>query len=177
LLPRIWFIVGVDLGETDLASRPTNPRFAPSRIRAYLGDNHPINESQKANRRNPIAAAEENFESKLGGLAAELGTTAVFDGVGGDLMSRIAPNLPMNSTIYIYGFSGGAVPVSLPSLLFMMKNLIMKRFSNFESATVKGQQKLAAALKELEGLIDDPMFTTRIGREVQFRSDSPSHGF
>jgi hypothetical protein len=36
---------------------------------------------------------------------------------------------------------------------------------------------LAAALKELEGLIDDPMFTTRIGREVQFRSDSPSHGF
>jgi NADPH:quinone reductase len=124
-----------------------------------------------------VAAAEENFESKLGGLAAELGTTAVFDGVGGDLMSRIAPNLPMNSTIYIYGFLGGAVPVSLPSLLFMMKNLIMKRFSNFESATVKGQQKLAAALKELEGLIDDPMFTTRIGREVQFRSDSPSHGF
>jgi hypothetical protein len=41
----LQFIVGADLGETDLPSRPITPRFAPSRIRAYLGDNHPINES------------------------------------------------------------------------------------------------------------------------------------
>jgi len=33
-----------------------------------------------------------------------------------------------------------------------MKNLTMKRFSNWDSATVKDQQKLTAALKELDGI-------------------------
>jgi hypothetical protein len=47
----------------------------------------------------------------------------------------------------------------------MMKNLSMRRFSNFESRTVKEQAKLTAALKTLEGVIDDPMFTTRTGKE------------
>ena len=115
-----------------------------------------------------IVTADENFETRLGGLAAELQTTAVFDGVGGDLTSRIAPNLPVNSTIYIYGLLGGATPVSFPSTLFLTKNLVVKRFSNFESQTVKNPAKLTAALKELEGLIDEPMFMTRIGREFAF---------
>lgn len=115
-----------------------------------------------------IVTADEKFESRLGGLAAELQTTAVFDGVGGDMTSRIAPNLPVNSTIYIYGLLGGAAPVSFPSTLFLTKNLIVKRFSNFESQTVKNPAKLTVALKELESLIDDPMFMTRIGREFAF---------
>jgi hypothetical protein len=34
---------------------------------------------------------------------------------------------------------------------------------------VKEQSKLVAALKTLEGVIDDPMFMTRIGKE--FRRD------
>ena len=115
-------------------------------------------------------------------LFAELGATAVFDGVGGDLLGKIAPSLPMNSTIYAYGFLGGAVPIAIPSVLFMMKNLTMRRFSNFESRTVKEQGRLVAALKTLESLIDDPLFVTRIGEE--FRLDQveqamacePSHG-
>lgn len=115
-----------------------------------------------------IVTADENFERRLGGLAAELQTTAVFDGVGGDLTSRIAPNLPANSTIYVYGLLGGAAPVSFPSTLFLTKNLVVKRFSNFESQTVKDPTKLTAALKELEGLIDEPMFRTRIGRQFAF---------
>ncbi len=76
-----------------------------------------------------------SFTDKLSVLSAELGTTAIFDGVGGDLPTRIAPGLQMNSTIYIYGFLGGAVPVSVQSGLFMM-NLTLRRFSNFESRTV-----------------------------------------
>jgi hypothetical protein len=74
----------------------------------------------------------------------------------------------MNSTIYAYGFLGGVVPIAIPSILFMMKNLTMRRFSNFESRTVKEQGRLVAALKTLEGLIDDPLFITRIGEEVRF---------
>ncbi|WP_297920918.1 Zn-dependent oxidoreductase [Metallibacterium sp.] len=116
-----------------------------------------------------VIVTNEGFTDTLGALSAELGTTAVFDGVGGDLPERIVPSLPMNSTIYFYGLLGGAKPFSIPSVLFIMKNLAMRRFSNFDSRTVKEHEKLVSALRALEDVIDDPMFTTRIGRE--FRLD------
>jgi NADPH:quinone reductase-like Zn-dependent oxidoreductase len=116
-----------------------------------------------------VIVTSEGFADTLSVLSAELGTTAVFDGVGGDLLTRIAPGLPMNSTIYFYGFLGGAVPISIQSVLVIMKNLTLRRFSNFESRTVKDHDKLVTALKALEGVIDERMFTTRIGKE--FRLD------
>ena len=116
-----------------------------------------------------VVVTNEGFTGTLGALSAELGTTAVFDGVGGDLPGRIAPSLPMNSTIYVYGLLAGGNPFSMQPMLFMMKNLTMRRFSNFESRTVTEKSKLVSALKALEGVIDDPMFTTRIGQE--FRLD------
>jgi NADPH:quinone reductase len=116
-----------------------------------------------------VIVTHENFTGSLGALSAELGTTAVFDGVGGDLLGRIAPSLPTNSSLYFYGFLGGATAlVSIQSVLFMMKNLTMRRFSNFESRTVKEPDRLVAALKALEGVIGDPMFTTRIGKEFRY---------
>ncbi len=116
-----------------------------------------------------LVTTEGNFEGRFATLAERLGTTAVFDVVGGDLINRLAPHAPANSTFYFYGFLAGAAPVSVASVLFMTKNLVMKRFSNFESATVKDRQKLNAALSDLRGVIDDPLFTTRIGKE--FRLD------
>ncbi|SFT82361.1 alcohol dehydrogenase catalytic domain-containing protein [Paraburkholderia aspalathi] len=115
-----------------------------------------------------VIVTTEGFTDTLGVLSTELGTTAVFDGVGGDLLTGIAPSLPTNSTIYSYGFLGGTAPVSIQSVLFMMKNLSMRRFSNFESRTVKKQANLVAALQTLEGVIDDPMFKTRIGKEFRY---------
>ena len=50
-----------------------------------------------------------------------------------------------------------------------MKNLTLKRFSNFESSTVRDPEKLAAALLGLQSCIDDPLFKTRVGEE--FRLD------
>jgi NADPH:quinone reductase-like Zn-dependent oxidoreductase len=115
-----------------------------------------------------VIVTNEGVTDTLAALSAELGTTAVFDGVGGDLLGKIAASLPMNSTIYLYGLLGGASAFSVHSMLFMMKNLTMKRFSNFESSTVKEQGKLTAALKALEVVIDDPMFTTRIGEKFGY---------
>jgi len=112
-----------------------------------------------------VIVTSAGFTDTLAALSDELGATAVFDGVGGDLAGSIAPSLPMNSTIYFYGFLGGATPFSMPSVLVMMKNLTLRRFSNFDSRTVKEQGKLAAALKALEGAMDDPMLMTRIGKE------------
>jgi NADPH:quinone reductase-like Zn-dependent oxidoreductase len=115
-----------------------------------------------------VLVTGDGFTDRLGALSAELKATAVFDGVGGDLLGEIAPSLPMNSTIYAYGFLGGMAPIAIPSILFMMKNLTMRRFSNFESPTVKEQGRLVAALKTLESLIADSLFTTRIGEEFRF---------
>jgi NADPH:quinone reductase len=115
-----------------------------------------------------VLITSEGFTDTLGALSAELGATAVFDGVGGDLLGKIAPSLPMNSTIYLYGILGGAAPVSIQSVLFMMKNLTIRRFSNFESRTVKERERLVAALKALEGVIDDPMFATKIGKTFRY---------
>jgi len=116
-----------------------------------------------------LVTTEDGFEGRFANLAERLGATAVFDGVGGDLVTRLAPHAATNSTFYFYGFLAGAAPVSFASTLFMSKNLTMKRFSNFESATVKDRDKLDAALSDLRGVIGDPLFTTRIGKE--FRLD------
>jgi NADPH2:quinone reductase len=75
--------------------------------------------------------------------------------------------VPQDSTIYLYGFLSDPVPISIASLL-MWTNLVMKRFSNFESATVEDSQKLDAALADLQALIDDELFKTRIAREFRF---------
>ncbi len=116
-----------------------------------------------------VVVNQEGFLSELADLAARLGATAVFDGVGGELVTGMAPILPLNSTVYFYGFLAGAAPIALPSVLFMMKNLTLKRFSNFESATVRNVEKLDAALEDIQSCIDDPLFETRVGQE--FRLD------
>lgn len=115
-----------------------------------------------------VVVTREGFETELNTLATELNATAVFDGVGGDLLNKVASALPMHSTVYIYGFLGGAATIGIPTMLLMAKNLTIKRFSNFESRTVKENAKLIRALDALEGLIDDPMLTTRLGDTFRY---------
>jgi NADPH:quinone reductase-like Zn-dependent oxidoreductase len=115
-----------------------------------------------------VIVTDADFLGTLATLSAALKTTAVFDGVGGALLGSILPVLPLNSTIYCYGFLDGVTPVSIPSVLLMMKNLTIRRFSNFESATVKHTEKRIAALQAIETLIDDPAFTTRLGASFDY---------
>jgi NADPH:quinone reductase-like Zn-dependent oxidoreductase len=110
-----------------------------------------------------LTTSDRNFDAEFERRAEELQTTAVFDGVGGQLISRIAPLLPMNSGLWFYGFLAGAAPISVPTGLFMSKNLVMQRFSNFNSATVRDADRLREALRNLQGRIGDPRFHTRIG--------------
>jgi NADPH2:quinone reductase len=115
-----------------------------------------------------VVMSEDGCETRLRALAAELRATAVFDGVGGDVLTRIVPHLPVDATVYAYGFLGGPVPVAFPTALLVMRNLTLKRFSNFESPTVKDRESLVAALDDLSGVIDEPPFRTRIGRVFGF---------
>ena len=121
------------------------------------------------NLRHVLVTSDAEFGRTFEELAAELKTTAVFDGAGGDLITRIAPLLPRNSTVWFYGFLAGAAPVAVPSMTYMSKNLTMKPFSNFNSATVRDPAKLQRALGYLQEHIADPLFRTKVGRT--FRLD------
>ncbi len=112
-----------------------------------------------------LLTSDDDFHTKFEQLAEELKTTAVFDG----LITRIAPRLPRNSTIWFYGFLAGATPVSVPSVAFMVKNLTMKAFSNFNSAPVRDTAKLREAFEYLQTQIADPLFRTKAGKT--FRLD------
>ena len=115
-----------------------------------------------------ITTDGEGFEDKLGQAAETLGTTAVFDGLGGALINRIAPHVPMNTSVYIYGTLDGSVPVTIPSRLFLSRNLAVRRFSNFNSVTAKDPARLAAAMADLRDVIADPLFRTSVGRAFRF---------
>ena len=63
-----------------------------------------------------LVTSDPSFDAGFERLAAKLNTTAVLDGAGGDLISRTAPRLPPNSTVWFYGFLAGATPVAVSSL-------------------------------------------------------------
>lgn len=47
----------------------------------------------------------------------------------------------------------------------MMKDLTMKRFSNFESPTVRDRKCLMNMPEDLEGCIEDTLFRTIVGQD------------
>ncbi len=97
------------------------------------------------------------------------GITAVFDGVGGGLVSRLLPHLPKGVSFHAYGFLAGPEPIVFPTRLLIAKDLTMHPFSNFQSATVRNPERLAAALLDLEAKVDHPLLRTKVGQA--FRLD------
>ncbi len=95
-----------------------------------------------------LISTENGFEDKFAALALELDATTVFDGVGGDLLSRILPHLPMNTAVRVYGFLRGASPIALPTTLLMGRNLMLRRFTELESLIAIDPTRLADALRE-----------------------------
>ena len=115
-----------------------------------------------------LALDDGDFERDFAALAQRLEATAVFDGLGGGIVGRLAPIVPENATFYFYGFLDGGTPMSMPTFQFMAKNLTMKRFSNFQATTVRDPLILGETLADLRECIDDPLFRTRIGQAFPF---------
>lgn len=113
---------------------------------------------------NVIVVDDHTKLEAVGERAVALEATAVFDGVGGGGLSRLLPHLPQRSTVYAYGFLAGLEPVSFPSALLMGKDLTLRRFSNFDTPAVRNPQALETAMRELEAMVGDPLFRTRVGR-------------
>ncbi len=115
-----------------------------------------------------LSQSDPDFNSKLAELAAKFNTTAVFDGVGGDTLSKVAKSLPRGSSIYVYGFLGGDKPFCIPTAHILMNALNITGFGNFTSKTVQDPQRLEEALKDLALIIDMPHFKTKVGKRFTF---------
>jgi len=118
---------------------------------------------EELNAKNILVQSEADFEIKLKELSNQLNATAVFDGVGGELISKVASNLPRNSTIYTYGFLGNDKPLTINTNIILMNGLTIKGFGNFMTETVRDIDKLEIALKDLSKIIDMPHFKTKVG--------------
>lgn len=108
-----------------------------------------------------------NFKADLQKMAFELSCTAVFDGVGGALISNILDVLPFGSTIYCYGFLDKQNPVTFYSAS-LMNGLTIKGFSNVLTPTVENAGKLQEALRDISTIIGQPFFKTKTGKVFSF---------
>jgi len=117
--------------------------------------------------KNIVVQSDANFSQTLIDLAQALNTTAIFDGLGGDILNKILALLPGNSVIHTYGYIGDTVPFSFNTRTLALKNISIRPFSNLATETVKNPEKLAEAIKEISRLIHMPHFKTKIGKRFR----------
>ena len=114
---------------------------------------------------NIVVQNDGDFKQQLGELSKKTGTTAIFDGVGGDVLNKIVDVIPNGSTIYTYGYLGGKTPLTIHTSVFMSKGITIRPFGNFRTKTVQDPQNLEQALKDIGEIIHMPHFKTKIGKE------------
>ncbi|MCK5066856.1 MAG: alcohol dehydrogenase catalytic domain-containing protein [Bacteroidales bacterium] len=116
-----------------------------------------------------LVQTDPKFERQLQELSNQLKTTAVFDGVGGTLLGKVAKVIPQNSSIYTYGFLGGNEPLSIHTSTILMRGLTIRGFGNFTSRTVKDSEELNRALNDINQIIHKPHFKTNLGRTFKLQ--------
>jgi len=111
-----------------------------------------------------VVQADGDFKAQLKEMTQALSATAVFDGVGGEILNVIIDVLPVDTTIYCYGYLGGKTPLTIHTSM-LQRGLTIKRFSNFRSETV--QQHLDEALADIGKIIHLPHFKTKVGKKFK----------
>ncbi len=139
-------------------------------------------ELEELGAKNILVQTDPDFKLQLKALSRQLATTAVFDGVGGELMNQMMDVLPFNATVYCYGYLGGKTPLAFHSSL-LMKGITIKGFGNFRTRTVQDPKLLQKALRDISAMIDMPHFKTKTGKKFRFeeidealRYSSPTGG-
>ena len=103
------------------------------------------------------------FRQQVQELSKELSATAVFDGVGGEVLNKIIEVVPNNAAIYSYGYLGDAIPLIVHTRTLSAKGITIKPFANFRTETVMNPQRLEKALQELAAIFHQPHFKTKPG--------------
>jgi NADPH:quinone reductase-like Zn-dependent oxidoreductase len=111
--------------------------------------------------------SDSDFQQQVQRMTEELRATAVFDGVGGAVLTNIIEMLPFGSTIFAYGWLGGGTPLTFHTSL-LMKGLTVRGFNNYKTSTVQDPQKLEDALKDISSMLGAPHFKTKIGKQFKF---------
>lgn len=117
--------------------------------------------------KNIVVQSDEDFDQQLTETALALAATAIFDGVGGQILNRILPLIPRSSVIYSYGFIGDSVPFSFNTSTLAVRNVSIRPFANTSTETVTNPEKLAQAQKDIGAVIHQPHFKTKIGKEFK----------
>lgn len=124
-------------------------------------------ELEQLGAKNILVQSNVDFKQQLNQLSQELKATAVFDGVGGEILNTIIDVLPFGSTIYAYGYLGGQTSFSFHTSI-LMKGITIKGFANFRTQTVQNPHSLEAALEDISSIIDMPHFKTKTGKKFSF---------
>lgn len=133
-------------------------------------------ELEKLGAQHVLIHGTPEFKEQFAALSAELKTTAIFDGVGGGLLSEILELAQPGTTVYAYGFLGGATPVSFHTGI-LVKGITIKGFSNFKTETVLDHTQLASALEEISQVLHLPHFKFKIGKRFSFEDIDEALGF
>jgi len=114
--------------------------------------------------RNIAVQNDPAFQQQLQELSKALSATAVFDGVGGEVLNKIIEPIPNNATIHSYGYLGDAIPLTVHTRTLSAKGITIKPFANFRTETVMNPQRLEKALQALSTIFHQPHFKTKPGR-------------
>jgi NADPH:quinone reductase-like Zn-dependent oxidoreductase len=125
---------------------------------------------------NILVQQDEDFDGQLKEISHQLNATAIFDGVGGKLLTRMIDKIPFNSTIYCYGFLDGETAFGFSTKL-LMRGITIKGFSNFRTQTVLDEKKLAVALNAITDIITLPHFLTKTQKEFGFEEVNEAMAF
>jgi NADPH:quinone reductase len=117
---------------------------------------------------NVLVQKTKTFENDIAEITRRFATTAVFDGVGAELINGIVPSLPTHATVYSYGALRKERLFSIAGDLLMAKDLTLRSFSNFRSPTVRNPLELETALQEPSRMIAMPHFRTKRGKVFAF---------
>lgn len=112
---------------------------------------------------NVVVQDNADFKAQLKEQSQRLAATAVFDGVGGEVLNNIIDVIPNGSTIYAYGYLGGRTPLTIHTST-LMRGITLKGFGNFRTETVQNPQKLEQALKAISEMLHMPHFKTKAGK-------------
>lgn len=124
-------------------------------------------ELEELGAKNIVVQSSADFDKQLTAAAQNLSATAIFDGVGGQTLSKILPSIPRNSVIYSYGYIGDSDAFAFHTSMLAIKNITIRPFANMNTETVKNPEKLAKALKDIGELIHMPHFKTKTGKRFQ----------
>jgi NADPH2:quinone reductase len=124
-----------------------------------------------------LAEDDPNFTPQLKEMAAALETTAIFDGVGGSILNKLIDPMPVNSTIYSYGYLGDDIPFTAHTRALSTKNISFHPFANIRTQTVTNPQNLENALAAIARIIHMPHFKTKPGKTFNLASIAEALAF